>query len=99
MQNTHVCFVNTEQEPIKIKRLGLFRYIIKDSKLILGEFCELFYPHPDAPEDATVSIYRDIEVSYPHGTDSLITHAIDAGSALQRITALKWPQNAREEKT
>jgi hypothetical protein len=86
--NMQCVFVNTEQQPLKIKRLNIFEYSIVDGKMRVNELCEYFYPHPQAPENAIVSVYRWTEVEYIKGTDSLIKQAIDAVTAIGKITKL-----------
>lgn len=81
-------FVNTEDKPVKINRLSSFQYSISDNKMYVYELCEVFYKHPDAPNDAIVSIYRFLPVEYTKGTESLIKQAIDAHQAISSITTL-----------
>ena len=80
------CFINTEQPPTKVENLRVFKYSYDlDRKLRVFEMCELFYPHPEAPENAIVSIYRWQEVSFALGTEELIKQCVDA---MKGITSL-----------
>ena len=83
-------FVNTEQMPLRVERKGVFQYSIKDNRVGVEELCEYFYPHPDAPEHAIVSVFRWTAVDYVFGTEHLITHAIDAVKGIGNITTLKY---------
>lgn len=87
--NMQCVFVNTEQEPTKIKRLGFFRYEVRGSETFVVEMCEVFYPHPDAPEHAIISVYRWLSVEFTYGTDALIKQVVDAMNAIGKITKLK----------
>ena len=85
-------FINTEDNPIKIDRLGLFQCHVvdyKSGKLAFSEMCELWYPHPDAPEHAIVSIYRFLSVDILPGTEHLAKQACDAIKGLSKITSLR----------
>lgn len=83
-----VCFVNTAQPAKKIKRLGVFKYRIDNNKFHLYELCEVWYPHPEAPEDANIQLLDWIQVEYALGTQNLIKNAIDAVSDAKSITEL-----------
>jgi len=50
-----VCFVNTEQEPLETKHV-CWHVRDKENNLELVEVVEEFYPHPDAPDIARVSL-------------------------------------------
>lgn len=86
--NMLVCFVNTNQPPRKIKRLGVFRYQFNEKKFYLYELCEIWYPHPEAPEDANVQLLDWVQVEYVPGTQNLITSAIDAVTDIKSLTEL-----------
>lgn len=82
-----VCFVNTEQKPVKIVRKGIFTYgrNLSDNKLYFSELCEVFYPHPDASEDAVISLLEFLPVSCPLGFETTVTYLIDAVKGLDAI--------------
>jgi hypothetical protein len=86
--NMLVCFVNTNQTPRKIKRLGVFQYQIRDKKFYLQELCEVWYPHPEAPTEASVQLLDWIQVEYIPGTQNLISSAIDAVKDIKSLTEL-----------
>lgn len=83
------CFVNTTEKPVKIVRTGFFDYNIIDNKMLVYEWCEVYYHHPDAPEYAVVSVYKPMSVEIPHGSDDLIKNAINATKAIRAITKLE----------
>ncbi|GEM_PF-5703947 len=84
-------FVNTEQPPLHVKRLGCFKYISgrKPNEFEFQELCEFTYSHPDAPDDAVVSVYRWVELEITPGTEPLLKQAIEASNAIDKITRLK----------
>jgi len=86
--NTLVCFVNTNQPPRKIKRLGVFKYQVDDKKFYLYELCEVWYPHPEAPTEANVQLLDWFQVEYEPGTRRLIQAAIDAVHDIKAISKL-----------
>ena len=86
--NMLVCFVTANQPPRKIKRLGVFKYIIVDKKFYVSELCEIWYPHPEAPTEANIQVLDWINVEYPIGTDNLIKSAINAVKDIKAITSL-----------
>ena len=92
------CFVNTEQKPVKIRRMGMYAYSKHENDILVSEWCEVFYPHPDAPEDALVSIYRPLPVTHPVGSDKLIVFAINAVMALDSICNLQHDSELVEQR-
>lgn len=86
--NMLVCFVNTTQPAKKIKRLGVFKYRIDNNKFHLYELCEVWYPHPEAPDEGSIRILDWIQVDYVPGTQNLITSAIDAVNDIKSLTEL-----------
>ena len=57
MSTFQVCFVNTDQIPIKTQHVCFYTRVGSDSnKISLLEVYIETYPHPDAPEDAVVSV-------------------------------------------
>lgn len=83
-----VCFVNTEQLPKKIRRLGFF----KVSGRYIAEMCEVFYPHPDAPEDAIVSVFRFLPIGkMPDAFTSTVEFTAASMVGLQSVTELAEP--------
>jgi hypothetical protein len=86
--NMLVCFVNTNQRPRKIERLGVFKYHIVNDKFYLSELCEVWYPHPEAPDEANIQLLDWINVEYTPGTRKLIENAIDAVKDIGAITTL-----------
>jgi hypothetical protein len=81
-------FINTEEEPLAIRRAGAFEYQIRGDKLLFSELCELDYKHPDAPEDAIITVYRWLDIEVKEGTEVLIKNAIDAVRGIGKITKL-----------
>ena len=57
-------FINTDQQPVKIKRSGFFH--VREEPFShqknVTELCEVFYPHPDAPKYALISVFKFLEV-------------------------------------
>lgn len=51
---TQTLILNTDQHPIKEKHVA-FRAVRESDDLLLYEVVEAFYPHPQAPEEATIS--------------------------------------------
>lgn len=50
MENEACLFINTDQNPIKIQRMGLFKTVkMGEGRNEFTELCELTYPHPQAP--------------------------------------------------
>jgi len=91
---TTVCFINTEQKPVKIIRMGFFRYTqiqISDKKHI-SELCEVFYPHPDAPDWAFVSILSFLECEFPNGIADTVNLTMRGMRGFQSVTTLKYNQ-------
>lgn len=89
---TQVCFVNTDQPPTKIVRLGIFdkqQFSMNSNDIVFYELCEIFYPHPDAPNDAVVSLYQWLRVSHTPGTKQTIAFTIEAMKGLQEITEIQ----------
>lgn len=85
-------FINTEDEPLKIERLGVFSYRRDHSnhqKVYFSEMCEIWYPHPQAPEHAKVSVYHWLPVKMKLGTEHLAQQCVDAMMGLQKISELK----------
>lgn len=76
-------FVNTEQPPKRIRRLGLLVASKRDNKIQVSEMCEVFYPHPDAPNDAVVSVYQFISCKVPMGLDTSVLFVCDAMKGFQ----------------
>jgi hypothetical protein len=87
MSNVAV-FVNTEDSPSKIVRQGVFKYIKRGDETFFFELCEVFYPHPEAPENATVQIYRWLEVSIKPGTEETIKYVVDAMKGISKVTEI-----------
>lgn len=85
-----VCFVNTEQKPLKIKRLGLFKCDKRENKLFVYELCEIFYPHPDAPEDATISLLNFMECVVPIGFGDTIEFTCKGMQGLKSVLKLEY---------
>ncbi len=83
-----VCFVNTKENPKKISRLGVFKYLYVGNHFYLFELCELTYPHPEAPDEGNVKLLDWIKVDFQKGTERLIKAAIDAVSDIRSITNL-----------
>lgn len=52
------------------------------------ELCKVFYPHPDAPEYAKVSVLEFLPVKFPQGFDTTAKFTIDASFGLQKISVL-----------
>jgi hypothetical protein len=86
--NAITVFINTKEKPIRIIRLGLFRAESKRNHTSFQEMCELVYPHPQAPRNAVVSVYRFMDVRHQLGTMALIKQTIDAMSGIKKITVL-----------
>ena len=85
-------FVNTDDKPRKINRLGLFKCSKIGDRKYFYEMCEVYYPHPDAPDDGSVMIFDWIEVNINPGTESIIELTINAMSSIDNITNLSSPQ-------
>lgn len=81
-----VCFVNTEQNPVKIERLGIFNYRkTENNSVVFLELCKVFYPHPEAPEHAVVSLLSFMEVENPERVKESAVFCIEAMKDLQNI--------------
>ena len=87
-ENMLVCFVNTNQPPRKIKRLGVFKYYVRDNKFYLQELCEVYYPHPEAPDEGNIRLLDWFQVEYEPGTQRLIQAAIDGVTDIGAISKL-----------
>lgn len=85
-ENMQVVFVNTTQRPKSIEKLKLFTYSKDhDGKPIFKELCKVFYPHPEAPEDAIIFVFEFLQVSFPHGFDTTAIQCIDAMKGLSEV--------------
>lgn len=83
-------FVNTEQSPTKIKRYGYFK-VVKlpfSNEYGVTELCEVFYPHPDAPEHTLVSVFRFLDVEAPKDLTPAIEQANKAILSFRCVTKL-----------
>lgn len=81
-------FVNTNQPASKINRMGFFkveRFGI-EQKPVLFELCEIFYPHPNAPNHALVSVYRFLPVTVQ--SPALILSIEQAEKALKGFSSV-----------
>jgi hypothetical protein len=52
------CFVNTNQSPLSRKFLGL-KVVEDDREMVVSVFEEVRYPHPDAPDHATIPVQEN----------------------------------------
>jgi len=68
MENLQVCFVNTNQEPVKTRHV-CFYTIDNGQEISLIEVKEVFFPHPDAPEVAIVSVFQNFHRGSRKRTD------------------------------
>ena len=62
MNNNHeaqrkVCFVNSEEPPLKVKHICYFTTRDGDG-FVLWELVEEYFPHPDAPDEAILPCYN-----------------------------------------
>lgn len=88
--NDQCVFVNTEQNPVKIIRLGYFHVRESlDHKSHVTELCEIFYKHPDAPEYALVSVFNYLSVDVPSALIPAIKQAEQAMQAFRCATKLE----------
>lgn len=55
-KNMAACFVNTEQEPIKVEHI-CFNSLLNGEDVILQKVEEVFFPHPQS-EEFTVSVVQ-----------------------------------------
>lgn len=60
-----LCWINTESLPVKIVRLGIFRYHKTENKYSFSELCKVYYRHPQAPDMSVVSLLDWINVDVP----------------------------------
>lgn len=84
-QGVQVCFVNSEQPPVKIVQKKMFTYSRNENDFCFYELCEVFYPHPDAPDCALVSFLNFLPVSCPIGFETSASYTIDAGEGLSAV--------------
>lgn len=87
-ENMLVCFVNTNQNPRKIRRLGVFKYTETNNEFTLYELCEVWYRHPEAPNEGNIQLFDWIQVTYELGTKALIRNTINAVNDIKSITEL-----------
>lgn len=79
-------FVNTDQPAKRVMRLGMFYYTRgHDGQLVFRELCEIFYPHPDAPDYAEISVYRFLPVSVSPEAEAIAVLAIDAVRGISKL--------------
>ena len=79
--------INTDEyKPLKIERLGLFKFI---GEKRFFELCEVTYPLPEAPEHAYCKILEWKEINYTLGTDTLIMQCIRAMKDINKFTSIK----------
>ena len=81
-----VCYVNTEQQPIKTEHICYFTSaFFQDGreKIALKAIVKDYYPHPDAPQDAVVSVIREALVS------TYLRHEVRAANAVLLEAAQK----------
>lgn len=79
--------INTDEyKPLKIDRLGLFKFI---GEKRFFELCEVTYPLPEAQEDAICQILEWREINYVSGTDALMVQCIRAMKGINKFTHLK----------
>jgi len=81
-------FVNTDDSPLDVKRQGVFKSAKHGSTVVFYELCEVWYPHPDAPSDARVSLLTWREVTANQGTENLILFTIAAMRDIKKISVL-----------
>jgi len=81
-------FVNTDDEPLDIKRQGVFKSAKYGNNTIFYELCEVWYPHPDAPSEARISLLTWREVTANQGTENLILFTIAAMQDIKNISVL-----------
>lgn len=83
-----VCFVNTTQSPVKIRRMGFFSVNIQQK--VVNELCEVFYPHPETP-NILVSVVRFLECEpLAVGFLSSISFIYQAMMGIKSQTKLKY---------
>lgn len=71
------CFVNAEQPPIKVKHLCYYAAPdIESDKINLVEVYEAHYPHPEAPEDAIISLITTRLVKTMRRSDYSAAHIV-----------------------
>jgi hypothetical protein len=74
----NACFVNSDNPPLKVENICKYVSIEKDIVKIyaLHSVDRLFYPHPDAPEHAIVSVIEDKVVKRVKEYDSDVSELI-----------------------
>ena len=62
-------FINTENKPIKVSEWLAFNVTKQEDKLILFGTRRYEYPHPQAPEDANITVLVSEEITSARETD------------------------------
>lgn len=68
---------------------------IRSDDIIIEEMCQLFYPHPDAPDVATISVFRFLPIKCQKEVIPTILQCIDTMQGLDSITTLDSYNNER----
>lgn len=64
------CFVNTEQPPIRKKHI-CFNVKVEGYDCVLSRIDKYYYPHPSAPDTATICVVRETFVKSMRTTNPL----------------------------
>lgn len=84
-----VCFVNTDQRPSSVKHISFYTSGSGDD-ICLHEIIEETYPHPDAPDEATVTRTTTRFVESHHKESEKASHIVlleAAQTTARQITA------------
>ena len=81
------CFVNSTEPPKRIEHLGMFKYTARfgSDTIDFWELCSLTYPHPDAADEAVVTLLSWEPVCFPRGFEKTVISIVDGMKGLGSV--------------